>query len=122
MRKKLLFLTVAIAMCGTPLLSSCSKDDEPTQSAQSVSVANTMWRGDDNSIYKFYSDGTCELGGALQEYHQVGNEVNIVGNLAWYNKHLYYTRYAYVKGDVMEIEMRPSIKDPFSIVKFYKVK
>lgn len=107
-------------MCMMPL-ASCSKDDEPQQSVQDVSVANTMWRGDDGSVYKFYADGICELGGGLQEYHQVGNEVNIVGNLAWYNKKLYHTRYAYVKGNVMEIEMRSGLREPFFIVKFHKV-
>lgn len=122
MRNKLMFLAVALAVCGVPLLSSCQKDDEPTDSVRDVNVANTMWKGDDGSVYKFYADGTCELGGALQEYHQVGNEVNIVGNLAWYNKHLYSTRYAYVKGNVMDIEMRQSITEPFVIIKFYKVR
>lgn len=124
MKKKLLFLSVALALCAMPasVLTSCSGGDEPEQPSQSVSVANTTWEGDDGSIYKFYSDGTCELGGALQEYRQVGNEINLVGKLAWYNKRLYYTRYAYVKGDVMEIEMRRELTDPFSVVKFYKVK
>lgn len=122
MRKKLMYLAAALVMCGMPMFMSCSKDDEPSQTIQDVSVANTMWRADDGTIYKFYADGTCELGGALQKYHQVGSEINIVGNFAWYNKHLYYTRYAYVKGNVMTIEVRQSLKEPFTTINVYKVK
>lgn len=89
MRKKLLFLAVTVAMCGTPLLSSCSKDDEPQQTVQNVSVANTVWRADDGTTFKFYADGTCILGSnTLYDYRQVGNEVNIYHNCGWYGEQI----------------------------------
>lgn len=117
MKKKLLFLAMTIIAC-VALFTSCSKEDEP----ENISVANTSWRADDGTTFKFYADGTCQLGHGMNEYHQIGNEVNIVGCLVWYNKSFYYTRYAYVKGDYLDVEMRPDIKSNFDIVRFYKVK
>ena len=123
MRKKLLFLTTALAICAIPLsvLTSCSKDDEPQSTEQSVSVANTVWKSDDGTTYKFYSNGNCSLGSnVVSEYYQVGNEINLNGELAWYNKELFHARRAYVSGNVMTVELY-FVGEPSFTVKFYKV-
>lgn len=125
MRKQLLFLAVALAMCGAPL-TSCQKDDEPNQSVQDVSVANTMWRGDDGTTFKFYSNGTFEFSwkwAEKGEYSQIGNEINMIGQTVWYNDHIYNLRYAYVTGNSMRVEMfRALISQSTINVTFNKVK
>lgn len=120
MKKKLMFLAAALAICSVSL-PSCSKDDEPQQTVQTVSVANTVWRASDGTTYKFYSDGTCSLGsGAVSKYHQVGSEINFNGELAWYNGKLYHASYGRVKGSVMQVELY-FVGEPRFTVNFYKV-
>lgn len=101
------------------LVTSCSKD-EPKQTEQSVSVENTVWKSESGTLFKFYANGKCELDGIVCDYQQVGNEVNIKGHLIYCNNSYYYTRYAYVNGNIMDVELY-FVGEPTFIVKFYKV-
>lgn len=82
MRKKLLFLSAAIAMCMMPL-SSCSKDDEPRgPEANLKSVDGTEWVNAKAKIK--FSNGKytidCRVPGS-GTYTQSGNRVTFNGNL-----------------------------------------
>lgn len=63
MRRKFLFLAVALAMCGVPL-TSCSKDDPTPMDVAMKDVAGTEWLGYfDNSSFTmyFYRDGKYDI-------------------------------------------------------------
>ena len=57
-----MFLAVAVAMCGTPLFTSCSKDEPTPMDKVKDNVANTEWIGADRhlgaSTLIFKGDGT----------------------------------------------------------------
>lgn len=121
MKKKLLFLTAAFALMAMPssVLTSCSKDDEPQRTEQTASVANTIWIADDNTEIAFYSDGTCKISGINRPYHQSGSMIDFEGITIMYRKEFYKTRYAYVKGNILELELYSS-NVPTFIVTFRK--
>lgn len=82
MRKKLLFLAVALAMCGTPL-TSCQKDEPTPMDLAMKNVAGTEWLGDYNytgfTLY-FYRNGEYDMvdgygGFAEGTYKQDGNRI-----------------------------------------------
>lgn len=121
MRMKHLFLGITLVVSMMPF-TSCSKDDEPKQTVQDISVANTSWCADNGATIKFYSDGTCQLGqgSSASVYHQVGNEIDFERSLMWYNKNIYYVRRGYINGTAMSVELYSS-KEPLFVVNFYKV-
>lgn len=122
MKKKLLFLMLAL-LAAALTFTSCSKDDEP-QNVANVSVSNTVWKSSNGLTMKFYSNGTFEFTWKCAnkgEYVQVGNEINMVGQTVWYNDCLYNLRYAHIKGNEMDVEMfRALIEDSMIHVKFHK--
>ncbi|MBD5226810.1 MAG: hypothetical protein HDS67_01965 [Bacteroidales bacterium] len=65
MRKKLLFLAVTIAICGMPLITSCSKDEPTPADVAKKDVSGTKWIGLDNyyapMTLRFKNDGTFVL-------------------------------------------------------------
>lgn len=93
MKKKLLFLTLAL-IASLPVLTSCSKDNEETLADKALKdVRGTEWLGYDKStgattIY-FYSDGTYlwELPeGAFSEgtFTQSGPNIRFTVKREWY--------------------------------------
>lgn len=117
MKKKLLFLMAALALCAVPF-SSCSSEDEPKQVVVDTSVVNTTWKADDGTVFKFYANDKCELSGVVCDYHQIGDEINLKGNLTWYKGRLYHTRYAYVRGNgkFLSVEMFATGEPTFTVV------
>lgn len=75
MRRKLLLLGAVLAMCGMPLLTSCSKDDEPKRDEVVIpTVVGSKWR--------FHDD---YLGTIVLVLRADGSfETNVIGNTTWW--------------------------------------
>lgn len=82
MRKKLLFLSAAVAMCMMPL-SSCSKGDEPRSPEANIkSVDGTEWYNSKAKIK--FSNGRYTINCAVPgsgTYSQNGSHITFSGNL-----------------------------------------
>lgn len=80
MKKKLLFLIAAFAICATPL-TSCSKDDEPTSSEVTLkSVEGTKWTTVYGHEYAelWFHNGKFSFTGGIEgygTYTQNGNTI-----------------------------------------------
>lgn len=90
MRKKLLFLAVALAMCGAPL-TSCQKDEPTPMDVAKKDVAGTEWLATRYNVaytMKFKKNGTYTVDASNGEaaegtYTQSGTHITFRETWSW---------------------------------------